>query len=245
METKDYVFGVQSVIETIKAGKEIERILIQKELDKSPKVLEILSLAIPQAIPYSKVPLEKLNKITRKNHQGIIAFVSPIRYVALANMVQGIFDEGNNPLLLILDRITDVRNFGAIARAAECAGVHAIVVPQKGSAQIGSDAMKTSSGALNFIPVCREANLLETISYLQDSGLQIVACTEKAERSIYQIDFSIPTAIVMGSEEDGISNDLLRKVGELAKIPMLGKVGSLNVSVATGVILFEAIRQRI
>jgi 23S rRNA (guanosine2251-2'-O)-methyltransferase len=155
-----------------------------------------------------------------------------------------VYEQGKVPLLLMLDRITDVRNFGAIARTAECAGAQALVVPAKGGAEINSDAMKTSSGALNFLPVCREASLLDTVQYLQESGIQVVACTEKTEQSIYQIDFSIPTALVMGSEEDGISNELLRKCDQLARIPLAGQIGSLNVSVATGVALYEAIRQR-
>jgi 23S rRNA (guanosine2251-2'-O)-methyltransferase len=149
------------------------------------------------------------------------------------------------PLILILDRITDVRNFGAIARTVECSGAQAIVVPLKGAAEINSDAMKTSSGALNFIPVCREASLNETVRYLQESGIQVVACTEKTDQTIYEIDFTIPTALVMGSEEDGISLDIIRKADQLAKIPLSGQIGSLNVSVATGIALYEAIRQRI
>ena len=153
--------------------------------------------------------------------------------------------KGQVPLLLVLDRITDVRNFGAIARTAECTGVHAIVIPTKGAAQINADAMKTSSGALNFLPVCREENLFMTIKYLQNSGIQVVACSEKLSKNIYEIDFTVPTAVIMGSEEDGISEELLRIVDELATIPMAGRVGSLNVSVATGVVLFEALRKRL
>lgn len=245
MQIKDIVFGIQSVQETIKAGNEIERIIVQKELEKSLKIKEIIDTCRANEIPYSKAPLERLNKITRKNHQGVIAFISPIRYVKLSNIVQNIFEQGKNPLLLVLDRITDVRNFGAICRTAECAGVDAIVIPQKGSAQINSDAMKTSSGALNFIPVCRETDLLQAIQYLQESGLQIVACTEKAAKTIHQADLTIPTALVMGSEEDGISNEIIRKADMMVKIPLTGQVGSLNVSVATGVVVFEALRQRL
>jgi 23S rRNA (guanosine2251-2'-O)-methyltransferase len=155
-----------------------------------------------------------------------------------------VFEKGQTPLFLILDRITDVRNFGAIARTAECAGVHALVIPSKGAAQINADAIKTSSGALNFLPVCREDNLRDTLQYLQQSGLQVVACTEKAEKSIYEIDLAGPTAIIMGSEEDGISQDFIRKSDHLVKIPMNGNIASLNVSVATGVVVYEVIRQR-
>jgi 23S rRNA (guanosine2251-2'-O)-methyltransferase len=165
--------------------------------------------------------------------------------VSLHNVLSSVYEKGQTPLLLILDRVTDVRNFGAIARTAECAGVHAIVIPAKGAAQINADAVKTSSGALNFIPVCRENSLRETVTYLQESGVQVVACTEKAEKSIYQADYSAPTAIIMGSEEDGISDDLIRKADVLAKIPMTGNIASLNVSVAAGAVVFEVVRQRL
>jgi 23S rRNA (guanosine2251-2'-O)-methyltransferase len=240
----DLVFGIQSVLEALKAEKEIEKVFLQNDVNKNSKIQDILDILRAREIPYQKVPIEKLNRITRKNHQGAIAFITPIRYVNLANVVQGIFEQGKNPLILILDRITDVRNFGAISRTAEVAGVDAIVVPLKGSAQIGSDAMKTSSGALNFIPICREVNLNMTIKYLEESGLQIIACTEKAQDYIYDIDFNEPTALIMGSEEDGISPDLLKKATRKAKIPVQGQIGSLNVSVATGVVLFEVVRQR-
>jgi 23S rRNA (guanosine2251-2'-O)-methyltransferase len=243
-ENKEMVFGVRAVIETIRAGKEIDKLLIQRELSSSPLIAEVLQAANEFNIPVSRVPLQKLDTITRKNHQGAIGFISAIRYVSLHNVLSGIFEEGKTPLLLLLDRITDVRNFGAIARTAECAGVHAIVIPSKGAAQINSDAIKTSSGALNFIPVCREENLKETLNYLQQSGLQIVACTEKGDKTIYDVDYTAPTAIVLGSEEDGISQDLIRKADHLAKIPMSGNIASLNVSVASGVVVYEVIRQR-
>lgn len=238
--TAEMVFGVQSVLETIRAGKEIDKILVQRELGS----IEVHEFARLRNIPLQKVPKEKLDSITRKNHQGVIAFVAAVNYVKLENIIANVYEEGKVPFLLILDRITDVRNFGAIARTAECAGIQAIVVPSKGAAQIGADAMKTSSGALNFLSVCRENDLLQTVKFLQDSGIQVVGCTEKVSKSIYELDMSVPTAIVMGSEEDGISNELLKRLDELASIPMAGRVASMNVSVATGVILFEAIRQR-
>ena len=241
---KDFVFGIQSVMETIKAGTEIDKILMQLDLQKSSKFPEIHQLAKERQIPISRVPLAKLNQITRKNHQGLIAFISSVRFVSLDNIIRGVFEEGKNPLILILDRVTDVRNFGAICRTAECAGVHAIVIPTKGAAQLGNDAMKTSSGALNFIPVCREVNLAETVQYLQESGIQVIACTEKTDDTLYENDFNQPCAIIMGSEENGISNDLIRKADRLAKIPIQGQIESLNVSVAAGVILYEVLRQR-
>jgi 23S rRNA (guanosine2251-2'-O)-methyltransferase len=234
------VFGVQSVLETLRSGKEIDRLLVQRELGNT----EILDLAKEKGIQVQKVPLEKLNRITRKNHQGAIAFVSAIHYAKLENVIADTFEKGEIPFILILDRVTDVRNFGAIARTAECAGVHAIVLPSRGAAQINADAMKTSSGALNFIPVCREDSLIQTIDFLQNSGLRVVACTEKAKSTIYEIDYKDPIAIIMGSEEDGITDEIIRKSDEIAKIPQAGQVGSLNVSVAAGVIIFETVRQR-
>lgn len=234
------VFGTQAVLETLRAGKEIDKLLVQRELGNN----ELVKLAEERGVPVSKVPVEKLDRLTRKNHQGVICFISAINYASLHNVLSGVFEQGKVPLILMLDRITDVRNFGAIARTVECAGAQAIVVPLKGAAEINSDAMKTSSGALNFIPVCREASLNETVRYLQESGIQVVACTEKTDQTIYEIDFTVPTALVMGSEEDGISLDIIRKADQLAKIPLSGQIGSLNVSVATGIALYEAIRQR-
>ena len=215
--------------------------MVQRELGS----VEILDLAKEKGVQVQKVPLEKLNRITRKNHQGAIAFVSAIHYAKLDNVIADTFEKGQVPLILVLDRITDVRNFGAIARTAECAGAHAIVIPSRGAAQINADAMKTSSGALNFLPVCKEENLISVVEFLQNSGLKVIACTEKTKNSIYQMDLKEPLAFIMGSEEDGISDELLRKVDELASIPQTGQVGSLNVSVAAGVIIFEAVRQRI
>lgn len=237
---KELVFGIQSVAEAIRAGQEIDKIMIYREQNFN----EIQQLATEREIPVQRVPMEKLNQITRKNHQGVIAFMSAIRYVSLHNILATIFEKGEVPLLLLLDRITDVRNFGAIARTAECMGVHAIVVPMRGAAQINSDALKTSSGALNYLPVCRENNLIDAVQYLQDSGVQVVVCTEKASQIVSNIDFASPTAIVMGSEEDGVSPDLIRRANMTIKIPMIGKVSSLNVSVAAGMVIYEAARQR-
>lgn len=240
---KEIVFGIRPVMEAIKAGSEIEKLMVQKD-QHGPLILELLKTAKDYKIPVSQVPVEKLNNITRKNHQGVIAFVSPIVYASLDNIVSDVFQSGKVPLLLILDRITDVRNFGAIARTAECLGVNAIVIPSRGSALITADAIKTSAGALNFIPVCREENLKATITYLKDSGIQIVGCTEKSEKNLYEADYTIPTAIIMGSEEDGISPEYLKRCDQKVRIPMSGQIESLNVSVAAGMILYEANRQR-
>lgn len=241
---KDVVFGIRAVLETIRAGKEVDKILVDRELNL--KTLgELYQETKGLNIHIQKVPVEKLNRITRKNHQGVICFISAINYASLENVIDKVFAQGRMPLILLLDRITDVRNFGAIARSAECAGIDAIVIPSKGAAQINSDAIKTSAGALNFIPVCREDNFKNTLELLQYNGIRVVACSEKAEDTIYDTDMTGPLAIIMGSEEDGISNELIRKADYLAKIPMTGNIASLNVSVAAGVILFEAIRQRL
>ena len=190
------------------------------------------------------VPVEKLNRLTTKNHQGAAGYISSITYHKIKNILPAIIERGKAPLLLILDRITDVRNFGAIARTAECSGVDAIIIPAHGAAQINSDAIKTSAGALHKISVCREENLKNVIDFLKECGVQIVACTEKTNDYYFQIDFTVPTAIIMGSEEDGILNEYLQKSDAKAKIPLMGEIGSLNVSVAAGIILYEAVSQR-
>lgn len=237
------VFGIRAVMEAINAGKEIESLLVQRGLG-GPLFAELKSLLATHKIEAQQVPVEKLNRITAKNHQGVIAIISPITYYKIEDIIPTVFEKGETPLILILDGITDVRNIGAIARTAECAGVHAIVVPAKGSAQINADAIKTSAGALYNIPVCRHNSLLQTARFLQESGLQLVCCTEKTNDYIYAPDYTVPTAIIMGSEDEGIGNELIRISDHLAKIPMFGEIESLNVSVSTGVILYEAIRQR-
>lgn len=241
-EKKDIIFGIHPIIEAIEAGKEIERILILKE--QSPQLKELLGLAATRKIPYQKVPVEKLDSITKKNHQGAICFVSAISYSSLDNVLQQAFETAKAPVILVLDRITDVRNFGAIARTAECCGVDAIVVASRGSAQINGDAIKTSAGALHHIPVCREDNLKQTLTYLKECGLQLVACTERGTEVISKFDFTVPVAILMGSEEDGISEEYLKLSDAVLKIPMVGKINSLNVSVAAGMTLYELLRQR-
>jgi 23S rRNA (guanosine2251-2'-O)-methyltransferase len=242
-ENNEFVFGIRAVIEAIKAGRDIETIYLQRGLT-GDLFTELKTLLHGTLIPLSSVPVEKLNRMSQKNHQGVIAVISPITYQNIEDLVPEIYERGETPLILVLDSVTDVRNMGAIARTAACVGVHAIVVPLKNAAQINADAIKTSAGALFSIPICRHANLHKTCLFLQDSGLQIVACTEKTNDLIYNPDYSLPTAIVMGSEDEGISNDLLRVANHLAKIPMSGKIESLNVSVAAGVILYEAVRQR-
>lgn len=240
---KDFIFGTRAVMEAIHAQKEIDKILIDKDVNND-LVKQLLSLAKEERIPVVRVPEAKLNRITRKNHQGVIAHMSAIQYASLDNVIEECFSKGVSPLILVLDRITDVRNFGAIARTAECAGVHAIVIPEKGSAQINSDAVKTSAGALNHLPIVRVKNLYYTVKDLKKMGLQVVAVTEKTEQLIYKADFTIPTALIMGSEEDGISDELMGQSDAKVKIPMAGNIESLNVSVSAGVVIYEAIRQR-
>ena len=242
-EVNQMVFGIRAVIEAIKSGKEIESVFVQRGLTGGI-FLELRSLLKENQLAYQQVPVEKLNRITAKNHQGVIAVISPIIYQKIEDVIPSIYEAGQTPLILVLDGITDVRNLGAIARTAECSGVHAIVVPAKGSAQVNPDAIKTSAGALFKIPVCRVESLSKCARFLQESGIQLVACTEKAEDFLYKPDYTVPTAVVMGSEEDGISLELIKTSDHLAKIPMFGTIESLNVSVSAGIVLYEAVRQR-
>lgn len=238
------IFGIHPVIEALRAGKEIEKLYFQSNIGS--KLLGEINQKFPNLkVPFQFVPVEKLNHLVKtKNHQGIVAVLSPIVYQNVEDIIPTVFEKGEIPLVLILDKVTDVRNIGAIARSAECTGVHAIVVPAKGSAQINSDAIKTSAGAIFNIPICRSENLRETIQLLKANGLQIISCTEKTEHSIFETNLILPTAIIVGSEEAGISDEYLKLSDILAQIPLMGEIESLNVSVAAGVILYEAIRQR-
>lgn len=242
-ESNQMIFGIRAVIEAIKAGRDIESLFIQRGLTGG-LYTELKTLLREYDIPSHQVPVEKLNRITAKNHQGVVAFISPITYQKIEDIIPAVYENGKTPLVLLLDNITDVRNFGAIVRTAECAGVHAIVIPKKGAAQINPDAVKTSAGALYKVPVCRHDNLLTVLRFLKDSGLQIVSCTEKTDDLIYKPDYTAPTAIIMGAEDEGISFELIRNSDYLTKIPMAGEIESLNVSVSAGIILYEALRQR-
>jgi len=243
MEKTDMIYGTRAVIEAIRAGKEIERIMIQSSLTND-LIKELIALAREMHVPYTFVPQEKLKKFSTKNHQGVICILASVIYASLDNLIDRAYSEGREPFLLILDRVTDVRNFGAIARTAECAGVDGIVIGEKGNAPITGDAMKTSAGALNHLPVCRENDLKKTMRFLRENGIRVIACTEKANQDIFDVPLSGPIAVLMGSEEDGISDALLRDADELVRIPMKGKIGSLNVSVATGVAVYEVVRSR-
>ncbi|MCC3159205.1 23S rRNA (guanosine(2251)-2'-O)-methyltransferase RlmB [Hymenobacter sp. 15J16-1T3B] len=242
----EMVFGLRPIMEALQAGKTLEKIYLLKGA-KNTIVSDISALARAAGTPISLVPNEKLDNLTRKNHQGAVAFLSPIDYAPLDNILPTLFEQGKSPLILLLDRITDVRNFGAIARSAECLGVDAIVVPTHGAAQMNGDALKTSAGALTRVPVCRESNLHATLRRLKDSGLQVVACTEKGNETLEKasIDMTGPLVVVMGSEEDGISPELQELADARIRIPMIGQIGSLNVSVASGILLYEVLRQRL
>ncbi len=243
MKEKEMIFGLRPVIEAIEAGKEIDKILIKKELS-GDLAKELFTAMKGTQIPLTRVPIEKLNRLTMKNHQGVVAYLSSVTYQRIEDIIPFIYEEGRTPFIVILDGITDVRNFGAIARTCECAGVDAIVVPVKGGAAVNADAVKTSAGALHTIPVCRENSLTEVVRFLKASGLTIYAASEKAVDNYTEVDYTVPTAIVMGSEDVGISPQMLRLCDKIIRIPILGNIQSLNVSVATGVLLYEGIRQR-
>lgn len=238
-----FIFGIRPVIEAVKSGKEIEKLLLQKGLH-GDGFRELFNYCREFGIHFQFVPAEKLNSLSKQNHQGVIAYLSEIPFQKLEDMVPYAFEQGRPPLVLVLDRITDVRNLGAIARTAECSGVDALVVPVQGSAQLNSEAIKASAGALYKIPVCRSRNLREEVRFLKESGLTVIAATEKAVVDYTSADFSGPLALIMGNEGTGISEDLIKAADFLVRIPVLGEIGSLNVSVATGVILYEAVRQR-
>ena len=240
---KDILFGIHPVISAIQSAKSISKILVQQGI-AGDSFAELRHLAQEHGIPVQMVPLVRLNKFIKGNHQGVIAFVSQMEYHQLEDILPQIFEKGEVPFFVILDQITDVRNMGAIARSAECAGAHGLIVPEKGSAEINGDAIKTSAGALMKIPVCRVRNLKITLHYLRQSGLNLIACTEKGNKDYFECDFTLPTAIIMGNEQTGISPEVIRIADQLGKIPMHGSTGSLNVSVAAGIFMFEAVRQR-
>lgn len=242
-QDKDYIFGIRAVIEAIKSGKQIDKLMIKSGL-KGELFFELIELVKDLQIPVQYVPNERINRITMKNHQGVLAFISPIEFQNIENILPSLFESGKTPLFVILDKVSDVRNFGAIARSAECAGADAIIIPEKGSARISGDAVKTSAGALHKIPVCRVKSLSKTIKFLQESGIQIIAATEKASEFYYQTDFTIPTALLMGAEDTGVAMEHLRVADKMVKIPILGEIESLNVSVAASILMYEVVKQR-
>tara|TARA_R100001369_G_scaffold21881_7_gene39887 strand:+ start:16914 stop:17651 length:738 start_codon:yes stop_codon:yes gene_type:complete len=244
MEDTTTIFGIRTVIEAIQSEKNIDKVYIQKGLS-NPLFQELLSLLNKKGFNISYVPVEKLQKLTQGNHQGVVAKISPIEFPDMEETIQKVLDNlETTPLFLLLDQITDARNFGAIIRTAECCGVHAIIVQNKGGAPVNADTVKTSAGAVFNIPICKVNHIKDAIYYLQGSGVNVVAATEKSEVSIYETNLNQPTALVMGSEGRGINPSVLKIVNDKAKLPMFGSIGSLNVSVACGAFLYEIVRQR-
>lgn len=241
--TQEMVYGIRPLMEALDSGKEIEKVFLQKGV-AGKTFRELTPLLREHEVPFQIVPLEKLNRITRKNHQGVIAYISPVTFYRIEQLLPGIYEAGRSPFILILDKVTDVRNFGAILRTAESAGVDAVLIPSKGAAQLNSGTIKSSAGAIFKIPICREHNLKEAILFLKNSGLRVAAVSEKAEKVHFKEDLTGPLALIMGSEGEGISPEYLKLSDLKVHIPMLGAIASLNVSVATAVLLYEVVRQR-
>ena len=243
MKENEMVFGIRAVIEAIQADKEVDKILVKRDLqgDLSKELFEVLR---GREIPVQRVPAERLDRLTRKNHQGVIAFMSAVTYQSLEDIIPFVYEQGKDPFIVLLDGVTDVRNFGAIARTCECAAVDAVIIPARGSVSVNADAMKTSAGALHTLPVCREQNLRATLQYLKDSGFRIVAATEKGDYDYTKADYTGPMCIIMGAEDTGVSYENLALCDEWVKIPMLGTIESLNVSVAAGILIYEVVKQR-
>jgi len=237
------IFGIRAVIEAIKAGKQIDRLLVRQGLQGS-LYHELMIEVRTHNIAYQIVPLERIELVTKKNHQGVLAWLSLIEYQSVSNLLPMIYEKGEDPLIMVLDGVSDVRNFGAIVRSAGCMGAHAVVIPEKGSARITSDAIKTSAGALHTFPVCREKSIVRAVEFLKDSGLKIICADEKHGQIISETDLTGPASIVMGSEDKGISRELLSLADSRIKIPLTGTINSLNVSVAAGILLYEISRQR-
>ena len=243
MKENEMVFGIRAVIEAIQADKEVDKILVKRDLqgDLSKELFEVLR---GREIPVQRVPAERLDRLTRKNHQGVIAFMSAVTYQSLEDIIPFVYEQGKDPFIVLLDGVTDVRNFGAIARTCECAGVDAIVILAKGSVSVNADAIKTSAGALHVLPVCKEKSINQAIRFLQQSGVKVFAASEKAAENYTAVKYEGPVAIVMGAEDTGVSQENLRICDNMVKIPQFGTIGSLNVSVATSILVYEVVRQR-
>lgn len=239
----DCIFGLRPVIEAIKAGKQIDRLLVKQGL-QGALYHELMTEVRKNNIVYQIVPVERIELVTRKNHQGVLAWLSLIEYQNIANLLPMIFETGEDPLVIILDGVSDVRNFGAIVRSAECLGAHAVIIPEKGSARITADAVKASAGALHSFPVCRERSLVKTAGFLKESGLKVFCAVEKSDLASDRSSLTGPAVLVLGSEDKGISRELLSLADQMLKIPIKGSISSLNVSVAAGILIYEIIRQR-
>lgn len=243
LKESDCIFGLRPVIEAIKAGKQIDRLLIRQGL-QGPLYHELMAEVKKHEIVFQIVPLERIELVTRKNHQGVLAWLSVIEYQRIGNLLPMIFEKGEDPLVIVLDGVSDVRNFGAIVRTAECLGAHAIVIPEKGSARITADAVKTSAGALHTFPVCREKSIVRSVEFLKNSGLKIICGAEKSGKTASITDLTGPIVLILGSEDKGISRELTSIADKIVQIPMKGTISSLNVSVAAGILLYEILRQR-
>ena len=243
MQNEYQIFGIRAIIEAVNSGKTIDKVFIQKGL-RGDLINELESLLRKESINTSYVPVEKLNRLTKKNHQGVVANISPIEFYDIDNLVMNVIESGKVPLFLLLDQLSDVRNFGAIIRTAECTGVNGIIIQKKGAAPVTADTVKTSAGAVFKVPICKVDHIKDAVFHMQASGIKVIAATEKTENTIYDISFKEPCAIIMGSEDVGISPSVLKIADEKAKLPLLGEIESLNVSVACGALLYEAVRQR-
>lgn len=239
----DCIFGLRPVIEALKAGKQIDRLLIKQGL-QGALYHELMVEVRRHNIAYQIVPIERIELVTRKNHQGVLAWLSLVEFQSITNLLPMIFEKGEDPLIIALDGVSDVRNFGAIVRSAECLGAHAVVIPEKGSARITADAIKTSAGALHSFPVCRERSIVKTVDYLKESGLKVIAASEKSGQIVSSAKLDGPVLLIMGSEDKGISRELMQRSDLMVRIPMTGEINSLNVSVAAGILLYEIVRQR-
>ena len=243
MNTISKIFGIRAVIEAVKSEKTLDKVFIQKGL-RGELFQQLDQLLRQNSVNVSYVPIEKLNRLTKKNHQGVVAHISPIEYHELDNLIMNVFESGETPLFLLLDQLSDVRNFGAIIRTAECTGVHGIIIQKKGGAPVNGDTVKTSAGAIFKIPICKVDHIKDAMFHLQASGIKVIAATEKTTCLMYDTSFKEPCAIIMGSEGKGISPSILKLADASAKLPLLGEIASLNVSVACGVLLYEVVRQR-
>ena len=244
IDKTQYIYGIHAVIEAIDAGKDIDKILLSKTLNPDT-IQEISARARQLRIPVQRVPVQKIDRITRRNHQGVLAMMAAVTYYRVEDLVPQLFDEGVNPFVVVLDGVTDVRNFGAVARTCECAGVSAIVIPDHDSVSVNADAVKTSAGALNYLPVCREHNQVNAVKLLRDSGFRIVGTSDKSDVSYTGGDFTGPVAIVLGAEDKGISPEIMKLCDTQVRIPEFGHINSLNVSVAGGIMIYEVVRQRL
>jgi 23S rRNA (guanosine2251-2'-O)-methyltransferase len=244
LKESDCIFGLRPVIEAVKAGKQIDRLLIKQGL-QGALYHELMLEVRKHNIAYQIVPLERIELVTRKNHQGVLAWLSLIEFQSISNLLPMIFEKGEDPLIIALDSVSDVRNFGAIVRSADCLGAHAVLIPEKGSARITADAIKTSAGALHTFPVCREKSIVRSIEYLKESGLKVITATEKSGSEVSKLNLKGPMVLIMGSEDKGISRELVTLADHRVRIPMTGDIGSLNVSVAAGILLYEIARQRL